>query len=151
MRLCVLLSMTAALTACGNADELSCPSFASNAEELSMELVELVDGSFSGEEVFTEGPGEVLQTDATWSSAVTRWGTDGGLTPDFTTDLVFVNRWDSCGGGLQEYAAWKDGARLRVVLAATEPDATCDMASPQIDLILVPHGGATDIAWCAPG
>ncbi|TNE86445.1 MAG: hypothetical protein EP330_22155 [Deltaproteobacteria bacterium] len=146
----LLAPMLFTLTACQGG--LRCPSLSDDAEELPFQLASLGYGQFDGEDPFVIGAGEVLQTQDAWDSAVTRWGTDGGLSPDFATELVFVNRWDTdgCGGRTVDYAPWLDADRLRMVLRVNEPSSTCDMALSQIDLLVVAHGGATDIAWCAP-
>ncbi|MCO4747620.1 MAG: hypothetical protein KC912_22685 [Proteobacteria bacterium] len=146
-----LLSLLVVLGGCTAAEaDLSCPSLTNDAEELTLQLVELGYGSFSFADPFPTGAGEVLQTEESWNAAVDRWGGDGGLSPDFATDFVFVNRWNYSGCDAMHYAGWLDGSRLRVVLSHEEPENNCDMALPQVDLIQVPHGGATDIAWCAP-
>lgn len=133
-------------------EPMACPSLSSDAEALAYDLVSLGYGEFEGEDNFVAGAGEVLQTQTSWDSAVARWGSDGGLVPDFATEFVFVNRWeaDGCGDRSIDYAPWRDGDVLRMVLRVNEPRVVCELSLPQIDLLAVPHGGATDIAWCAP-
>lgn len=132
--------------------DLTCRSMSSDAEQLTIEVGELTAGSFTPEDPFPAGAGEVIQSAEVWTSETTRWGADGGLDPDFPEDLVFVNRWvaDGCDGRSFDYAGWREGDALRMVLVEFEAGELCDVDMPRIDLIQVARGGATDIAWCAP-
>lgn len=143
----LLLAAVLGLSACGG-DPLSCP-YLSHPDTVMLGVTTLDANATATEDPFTAGPGEVLTTRDAWDAAVGRWGTDDGVSPDFATQVVYVYRWinDGCAAAVQ-YAAWADGESLRVV--AVEDDSTsCSGDTPQIDLVVVDRGDATDLAWCA--
>ncbi|TNE90224.1 MAG: hypothetical protein EP330_09205 [Deltaproteobacteria bacterium] len=130
----------------------TCMSMSGDAVEQDIEVAVMAFGFYAGETPTASGPGEVIQTDAGWRTATERWQNGGGLDPDFPNEVVFVNRWDSGCGGLETvYAGWVEDDRLRLVIDEREVGDLCGTVEPQIDLIVVPTQGATDIAWCAPG
>ncbi|MFT6144597.1 MAG: hypothetical protein ACJARS_002824 [bacterium] len=95
------------LTACMPDDRLECD-FLPDATEVAMTVVELHSASFTVPKSFPEGPGEVHSITSGWNEPVACWRTDGGLSPDFTAQLVFMSLWN--GDGYEEsaqYAAWQ--------------------------------------------
>lgn len=91
---------------------------------------------------------DIHTSDERWQEQTSEWGTDGGLDPDFSTEAVFEKNW--ADGGCSDpftYEAWRWGEVLRVYAERGDPGG-CDAHFPQIDLVLVKLGGATDLGWC---
>jgi len=75
--------------------------------------------------------------------------TSSGTAPDidFTESVGFANFW--VDGGCEDpptYAACEDGS---TIISFNEPgfDDGCDAFFPQVDLLIVPRGSATDFEW----
>jgi hypothetical protein len=47
----------------------------------------------AGEQGYFDLGRTIIRADADWASTSEAWGSDGGLTPDFSQEAVFVNRW----------------------------------------------------------
>jgi|GEM_PF-3491581 len=112
-----------------------------------LELIGYGDAAFD-EDLMADGP-QVVTDPTAWDTLVARLNTTVSLAPDFSSDAVFVHPWSD--GGCEpmfEYDAigWSDAVRVRAWQAGE--DAGCDAYFPNVDLILVDLGGATNLGFC---
>lgn len=96
-----------------------------------------------------EGQPLEIVTDAEhWAEVVARYGTDGGIRPDFDLDAVYVHPWgfDGCTDGpFYEAYRWDDELRLDIWFGRNEH---CDMYLPMLDFIVVPAEGVETFGTC---
>ena len=91
----------------------------------------------------------IIADETSWAEMTAAWGASGGLSPDFSTQVVFVNAWVYGGCGEQYlYGAWQWDETLRVRAEYSAESAVCDAYFPQADLLLLSLNGATDLGWC---
>ena len=137
--------MLLALTGCGeDISTASCDGRSpADGEEVALQLTEL---GYTGDGNAYQS---VIRDDADWAEQISMWGSDGGLTPDFTAEAIFVNAWVFGGCGEEyTYGAWQWDDTIRLRAAHATEDTVCDGYMPQVDLMSVPLGDATDIGWC---
>ncbi len=89
-----------------------------------------------------------------WSDFLSSLSEDTGAVADPIPDIdwedqiVFTNSW--VDGGCEEgpsYEAWQQDDQLRVRVAYGADDG-CDAYMPQIDVLVLDIGGASDLDWC---
>lgn len=147
---CLLLLLTAACA--DKARNAECDgNDPGEGEEVSLQLAALGYGSFNMDDTgggWSEGT-EILTEEVDWAAYTAQLGDDGGLTPDFATDVVFVHRWGD--GGCEpsyQYVAWRWGEVVRVRGFQDGKDGGCDAYFPQTDLVLLPGTAGADLDWC---
>ncbi len=146
----VLMLLT--LSGCGDEDisKASCDGRSpADGAEVALQLTELgyvfIDTGTSQGDTYQS----IIRDDADWAEQTSIWGSDGGLTPDFTAEAIFVNAWVYGGcGEAYTYGAWQWDDTLRVRASYASEDTVCDGYMPQVDLMSVPLGEAEDIGWC---
>ncbi len=120
----------------------------SEATELELQLFNLGYGEFDGDTGGGFGDREVIEDASDWEAHIAAMGVDptGGV--DFDTHAVFLNEW--VDGGCSEpyeYEAYALDDELRVRAIAGE-DGGCDAYFPELDVVVVERGGATDLSFC---
>ena len=91
----------------------------------------------------------IISDDKEWAEMTAAWGSKGALSPDFTTQAVFVNAWVNGGCGEQYlYGAWQWDETLRVRAEYSADSAVCDGYFPQAELLLQSLHGADDLGLC---
>lgn len=91
---------------------------------------------------------EVVTDAEHWAEVVARYGTDGGIRPDFDLDAIFVHPWgyDGCTDGpFYEAYRWDDELRLDIWFGRNQG---CDMYLPMLDFIVVPAEGVETLGTC---
>lgn len=90
----------------------------------------------------------ILEDTAAWDQLVAEVGTDGGLSPEFGNESIYIHFWVDGGCDVPyTYTAWAWDDVQRV-LAWQEVDGDCDAWFPTLDLVSVPRGVSADRAWC---
>jgi hypothetical protein len=138
------------ITGCDEVSQKTCDGLSpQDGEEITLQLVELGYSQVDTGGGLGDTYQLIISDDATWAEQVTAWGDDGGLTPDFSVETVFVHAWVFGGcGEAYHYGAWRWDDVLRVRAEYESEGAVCDAYMPQVDLLVVPHGGASDLGWC---
>lgn len=115
--------------------------------DIQLTLLGYGDYTDGGEEILPDS--EIVEDEARWTELVAFMGTDGGVSPDFESQVAFLNGWNErgCGDDSPTYAAWRwdDTARIRRLDGEA---CNNDMALPNMDIGLIERGSATDYGWC---
>ena len=107
------------------------------------------DFADKGGESVIPGFAEIVLDEARWMELVDALGDDGGVSPDFESQVAFLSRWDSGGCGDEEpsYGAWLWEETVRIRRVEGEGCDT-DMAIHYMDIGVVERGSATGFGWC---
>lgn len=121
-------------------------------EAVDIQLTLLGYGQYSewdedGEDILPDS--EIVEDEARWTELVEVMGTDGGVSPDFDSQVAFLNGWDDrgCGDEAPTYGAWRWDDTVRIRRLDGEACHN-DMVLPNMDIGLIERGSATDYGWC---
>jgi len=120
-----------------------------DATVLSHQLASLGYSEFGDGFEFDENAHEVVTEATRWEALVEAWGDDGGLSPDFDSDVVFVHPW--VDGGCEpvfEYLLLDYDGSVRLYAWQQGRDGGCEAWFPQLDLILASGVAGQDAAFC---
>ena len=92
---------------------------------------------------------DIIESAEAWAAVEATYGIAGTISPDFSTEVVFVHRWadGGCDPEFEYYAwVWEDALRLRMY---QEPQKHgCDAYFPMLGLAVVPREDAVDFGVC---